>query len=218
MNSAQYEELCRRHVATVFGVQLAAVQTGRLPNPRRPGLPAYKHEIDLFWETGREAAQYLHIANAKWRAREKVDQPEVLLLQKVKEEVAAHKAVMLTSIGFTHGAVAAAKHHGIALHVVRPAEVVLAGLPSRGREAMQTKLEALASSSSRPIYTSEVVHRAWTPRRPPEGAVSVRPVGPRSPAFETRILTGYETKTIVPQTTRATPPIEKRAGPDVSKK
>ena len=67
-----------------------------------------KHQIDLYWETEDAISLHLHIANAKWRGSDKVDQPDVLLLQKVKEKVAAHKAVMITNSEYTKGAIAAA--------------------------------------------------------------------------------------------------------------
>ena len=120
MTSKQYEELCRYFLASQLGIGIDKVVSVEIPNPQRPDLPGYKHQIDLFWETGDSVALYLNIANAKWRGSSKVDQPEVLLLQQVKQKVAAHKAVMLTNSEFTAGAVAAAQDDGIALHIVRP--------------------------------------------------------------------------------------------------
>ena len=113
MNSQQYEELCRYFLAKKLGMNVEQVQSIQIPNPTRPELPVYKHQIDLYWETESELGKYLHIANAKWRGNDKVDQPEVLLLQQVKQKVAAHKALILTTQGYTAGAVAAAKDEGI---------------------------------------------------------------------------------------------------------
>ena len=101
MNSQQYEELCRFFLADKLGVSTDEVRSARIPNPRRPGLPEYKHQIDLYWETGNELTLYLNIANAKWRSTRKVDQGEVLLLQQVKQKAGAQKAVMITNSGFT---------------------------------------------------------------------------------------------------------------------
>ncbi len=217
MNGQQYEELCRRYVADAFGVDLNSIQTDRLPNPRRPGLPHYEHQIDLSWETGTPAARYFHIANAKWRASDKVDQGEVLLLQQVKEKVAAHKAVMLTSVGFTRGAIAVASDNGIALHVVGPADFVPTALPSKGRNAIRDKLETLASSESRPLYRHEVIHRAWSPQRVSGQAAPAR-AAPGAPGYQTRVTTGYETKTVTAPARRVSRAGEKRAGPGFSKK
>ncbi len=66
MTSTQYEELCRRHIAEAFGIPLDRVQSKHIPNPQRPGGAGFQHQIDLWWETGNESIQYLHIANAKW--------------------------------------------------------------------------------------------------------------------------------------------------------
>ena len=88
MNSKQYEELCRFFLAQQLGIGVEKVISVSIPNPTRPDLPAYKHQSDLYWETEDAISLHLHIANAKWRGSDKVDQPDVLLLQKVKEKVA----------------------------------------------------------------------------------------------------------------------------------
>lgn len=158
MNSAQYEEICRCYIAEQFGLRVEDVRSLKIPNPRRPNLPAYQHQIDHYWETGNHAALYLNIANAKWRGSDKVDQPEILLLAKVRQDVGAHKAFMITSTGFTEGAIAAAKHEGIALHLLNPAFDVSA-LPSQDASAMQGRLSELAATSEKPMYLHEIVHR-----------------------------------------------------------
>ena len=112
MDSDQYEELCRYFIAEKANLPIEAVKSVTIPNPQRPGLPVYKHQIDLYWETGDNIALYLNIANAKWRGSEKVEQGEVMLLQQVCQKVSAHKAFMITNVGFTAGAVAAAKDEG----------------------------------------------------------------------------------------------------------
>jgi len=101
MNSRQFEELCRVFLADKVALSVADILSGDIPNPKRPGLPEYKHQIDLYWETGNEIALYLNIANAKWRGSQKVDQSDVLLLQQVKQKVGAHKAVMITNSEYT---------------------------------------------------------------------------------------------------------------------
>ena len=158
MDSVQYEELCRHFIAAKFALSLDDVKSVRIRNPRRPKLPAFEHQIDLYWETGNEISLYLNIANAKWRGSEKVDQGEVLLLDKVRQEVGAHKAFMISSVGFSAGAKAAAKHHGIALHTVAPAFDVSA-LPSGDRAAVRAALHSMASSSSQPIFNHSIEHR-----------------------------------------------------------
>jgi Restriction endonuclease len=151
MNSKQYEELCRRFLADKLGIDVDKVLSVDIPNPRRPGLPEYKHQIDLYWETGNEVTLYLNIANAKWRGSDKVDQPEVLLLQKVKEKVGAHKSVMITNTDFTAGARAVAQDEGVALHIVRPS-FDFAALDKKNSTTIQAQICLLSTSASIPIY------------------------------------------------------------------
>lgn len=165
----------------------ARSRTRGFRTPSARGGKPYAHAIELYWETGNEAARYLNIANAKWRGSDKVDQPEVLLLAQVPSEVAAHKAFMLTTVGFTAGALAAAQHHGIALHVVRRTFDVGA-LPAEYRAQTQRVLEDLTAYETKP-YTGKVELRA----REPTIDRAVHPaVG--SGGYSTRALGGYETK------------------------
>ena len=161
MNPIQYEELCRLFIADKFKLPIEEIQSVRIPNPKRLDLPEYKHQIDLYWEDGNELTKSTYIANAKWRSSSKVEQGEILLLQKVKEKVAANKAVMITNSGFTEGAAAAAKDDGIALHIVCP-DFELAMLDSslKDRKVIQTQFQNLSTDGRLP-YTYAVVHRAF---------------------------------------------------------
>ena len=186
MDSRLYEEVCRRFVARAFGVPLEAVTSPRIPNPKRPNMPEYAHQIDLYWEVSNSVALYLHIANAKWRGSEKVKEGEVLLLQKVREKVSAHKALMIASSGFTAGAVAVAKDEGIGLHVVRP-DFDHAAIPLGDRAAMQSALSEVSCE----LYSHEVVHRGLDlAERPAPIAPAPRP----SPGYTTRQVTSYTTR------------------------
>jgi hypothetical protein len=192
MNSQQYEELCRYFLAQKLGIDAQKIESVHISNPRRPDLPEYKHQIDLYWEINTELSSYLHIANAKWRGSDKVDQPEVLLLQKVKEKVAAHKALMLTTNGYTAGAIAAAKDEGIALHIVKP-NMQITQLPTRGRCVIQAKIQEISASSNQPIFLHEVVHKAFDFSE--VSAQAKQPSVPsRTPKYERRVVTGYETR------------------------
>ena len=191
MESVQYEELCRHFIAEQTGMTLDAVKSIHIPNPLRPGLPEYKHQIDLYWETGSDIALYLNIANAKWRSSSNIEQGEVLLLQQVRQQVAAHKAFMITNIGFTSGAIAAAKDHGIALHCVVP-EFDVSNLPLNDRSAIQTALREEASATNRPIYSFHVEHRGLGFRG--ETGVSSSEMNPAN----TQNRTDYETRVIQP--------------------
>lgn len=159
MDSVHYEELCRRYIADKFSVPIESVESRREANPRRADEDEFDHQIDLWWETGGEAVCYVNIANAKWRGTEKVDQPDVMLLNQVRQSVNAHKALMLTSVGFTEGAVRVAQHHGIGLHIVR-AHFSEASLPAtKDRPAIQAALTALVAGRQQQLYTSEICLR-----------------------------------------------------------
>lgn len=187
MDSKLYEELCRRFVTQKFGVPLERISSPRVPNPKRPNLPEYKHQIDLYWEVENDVALYLHVANAKWRGSKKIDLPDILLLQQVRQKVAAHKALLIASSEFTAGAIAAAKDDGIGLHIVRPG-FDYSGFPTSDRAAMQAALDGVAAAD---LYTHTIVHRGL------ELAEHPAPVAPASrpaPANTTRELTGYTTR------------------------
>ncbi len=161
MNSIQYEELCRLFIADKFKLSIQEVQSVRILNPRRPDSPEYRHQIDLRWEDGNELTENKYIANAKWRSSAKIEQGDILLLQKVKEKVAANKAVMITSVGFDKGAEAAAKDEGIALHIVRPDfDHAILDLGLKDRKVIQTQFQKFSTTDKRP-YTYEIVHRAF---------------------------------------------------------
>jgi hypothetical protein len=121
-----------------------------------------------------------------------------MLLQQVKQKVAAHKAVMLTNSEFTAGAVAAAQDDGIALHIVRP-EFDASVLSLKDANLIRQEIEDLAGKVGKPLYFHEVVHRAFdlaaletTALRPALGPAGTGTGGD----YETRVLTGYETRAI----------------------
>ncbi len=205
MTSKQYKELCRVFLADQLAIPIEDILSVELPNPGRPSLPEYKHQIDLYWETGDPVARYLNIANAKWRSSEKVEQGELMLLQKVKEKVAAHKAVMLTNSGFTRGAVAVAKHEGIALHVVRPM-FDFAVLHAKNPVIIREQIQTIATTASKPLYSTEVVHRALDPQPTPAAGTS-----PAPPAHSHRMVTNVSNRALTPSTNRAASPARELA-------
>lgn len=194
MTSEQYEELCRNFIAEKTGKSVDEIKSVLIPNPKRPGLPEYKHQIDLYWETGDDIALYLNIANAKWRTSAKVDQGEVMLLQQVRQKIGAHKAFMLTNVGFTAGAVAAARDDGIALHTVGPAFDVTM-LPQNDRQAIRACLATIATQAAAPIFTHQVENKGLDFA----GSGSNRMTRP-APAPSVG-STAYETKVTGPPTT-----------------
>jgi hypothetical protein len=203
MHSDQYEELCRLFIAEKVGLNVDEVRSSTIPNAQRPDLPEYAHQIDLYWETGDEIAQYLNIANAKWRGSDKVDQPDVMLLAKVREKVVAHKAFMITSVGFTSGAVAAARDEGIALHVVTPA-IDSSSLPRGSRSAIREALQQIENCGSQPLYVHRIECRgldfaeAPLPMPGKPGRTAVAPLRRTeiriAPAPTTRTVGGAESR------------------------
>jgi hypothetical protein len=200
MTSKQYEEFCRLYLAEQLGVGVDTIRSGHIENPRRTHLPEFDHQIDLYWETEDDIVLYLNIANAKWRGDRKVEQGEVLLLQQVKTGIDAHKAVMLTSTGFTDGAMAAAIHHRIALHLVLP-NFDYSGLDTKDAGLIRSGIREAASKQTEPLYKNEIVHKAFDlatlttkacgPAQGPE-----MPAAGVPPTYSHKMLTGYPTKNI----------------------
>src|SRR5260370_42648055 len=126
MTSQQYEELCRFFIANQLKIDIAQVVSRNIADPRRePELDGcdpqpYTHQIDLYWETEDGLARYVNIANAKWRGRTKGHQHEMLLLQKVREKVGAHKAFLITNSRFTGPAKQVSRDAGVSLLLLRP--------------------------------------------------------------------------------------------------
>jgi hypothetical protein len=88
-----------------------------------------------------------------------VRQHEVLLLQKVREKVAAHKAFMITNTGYTGRAMKVALDEGIALLILRP-NFDTDCLNRTRRHLILQRIRELAKTIH-PLYHYEVFHKAW---------------------------------------------------------
>jgi len=170
VNSKQYEELCRFFLSAELGLSPDEIKSGHLSSATRPELEPYKNQIDLYWETEDAVARYLNIANAKWRGADKIDQPEVLLLQQVRQETGAHKALLITNTGFTSGATAAARQHRIGLHIVKP-EFATSALPKDDRPEIVTAIGQIAGRG-RP-YAHQIIQKADGPSDAPGGPAGI---------------------------------------------
>ncbi len=174
MTSQQYEELCRFFIADQLKMDIAQVVSRNIANPRREPEPdgcdpqPYTHQIDLYWETEDGLARYVNIANAKWRGRTKVHQHEMLLLQKVREKVGAHKAFMITNSGFTGRAMQVAADEGISLLVLRP-NFDSRSLHLTRRNLILERIQELARKAP-PGYAYEVFHKTCGMISPAEQA------------------------------------------------
>jgi hypothetical protein len=171
MTSKQYEELCRRFLGELFHLKLDQIRSREAVNPWRPDMPHYAHQIDLYWEVETEAVRYLHIADAKWREMPNyLDQCEVLLLHQVKTQVGAHKAMLLTNLGFAPGAVAAAADLGVALYIVRPT-FARRQLDARELHLSRRKHQSHASvSPTQPPYEQLLILKSFPPDQEPAAA------------------------------------------------
>lgn len=165
MESVQYEEFCRLFLSEELDIPIQKIRSGKIPSAIQPGLEEYKNEIDLYWEYEDKLTQNLSIVNAKWRRPEKnsekykVKQPDVLLIQQVKQEIAANKAMIITNTDFTSEALKAAKNHRIALHIVSP-NFDYATLHAKDKQTMQTQLQEFFNSTTEP-YTHDVVYKVF---------------------------------------------------------
>jgi hypothetical protein len=160
VTSRQYEEFCRLFLACELGCPIEQIVSADLENPAPKGQPPLIHQIDLHWRVEDPLAKFVLIANAKWReGNHEVGQGAVLLIQKVREKLAAHKAVLLTNTGFTEGARAAAPQEGVALHIVRPL-LDQVRLHASDATVIRGQLQALARRAGpRPLYAHQVVHK-----------------------------------------------------------
>lgn len=221
MNSRQYEELCRYFIAEKLALPIEQIRSPRIPNPRRPGLRAYSHQIDLYWETGNELTSHINIANAKWRATRRVNQSDMELLDKVRQEISAHKAVMITNVGFTKGAEAVAEHNEMGLWLVQ-SDIDMASLPEQNRIAIQAALEATATQRGGKLFTDQnykvvrrgldfIDHHAEAYPIPRPSSAS-RPV-----PHETRVITQPSRATSLPAANRSHGGATTRRGPGFSR-
>lgn len=201
MNSIQYEELCRLFLAEQLGIDIQQVKTREIPSPTLRGKPELEHQIDLYWETTDAVASYFNIANAKWRTKDKVDQPDVMLLQAVKTELKAHKCVMLTNTGFTDGARSMAENNGIALHIIEP-DFNYNSLENRDRVIIQSNLRRLSSGGQTPLYQHQVIYKAFDIERPRIIAPAGIPGAPPATRTGNGIIGQITDKAIRPQGSR----------------
>ena len=160
MHYKQYEELCRLFVVNELNIPIENIMSGKIPSAIRPGLEEYQNQIDLYWELEDKLTRNLVIVNAKWRSsdKDKVEQGDVLLIQQVKQEIDANKAMIITNTGFTDGALKAAISRRIALHIVDP-NFDSTILHTKDRLTMQTQLQELFDSR-RPVYSHVEVNKA----------------------------------------------------------
>lgn len=120
MDSHCYEKLCQLFIAEKEGIPTESVKSSRIKSMHFCNLPTYRHQIDLYWELETEISRYLNIAEVKWRSKRKVTQETVIKIQQVKQDLAAHKAIVITNTDFTDGAKSIARNKRIALHIVTP--------------------------------------------------------------------------------------------------
>jgi hypothetical protein len=117
------------------------------------GKSGYAHEIDLAFTVNIAGADILFLIECKCYKR-KVSTDDVLTFAKRIEDISANKGILITTIGFTKGAIELARAHRIALAIAKSTAIhyVLRNksidfgknqreLPATGLYYMGTKLE-----------------------------------------------------------------------------
>ncbi len=115
MRYSEYEQLVEQLLRDLEGFDGWKLHRNRkYPGVRQPG----DYEIDIALEADlHDIASLLFIVECKnWKKA--VDRPVVQKLAQTRDAVGAHKAAIASPVGFSAGAVAVARVHGIALWVV----------------------------------------------------------------------------------------------------
>ena len=127
MTGTEYERFVRAVLVERLDIPPVRLRSTFEAGATLPGMPALEHQIDLIWFQENEVAEYITIIECKYRGTDPVDQPEIQNLAFVRDSVRAHKALMVTNIGFTSGARALAQSQKIALLVVNPSLKIIPG-------------------------------------------------------------------------------------------
>src|SRR5829696_2598610 len=115
MNASEYEQYVAKIVRSLEDFKTGKLWTNRkFSGVRQPG----EYEVDVALEiTLGDSLTFLTIIECKnWKNR--VDRPVVQKLAQTRDAIAAHKAVVVSPIGFSPEAIAVSKAHGIALWIV----------------------------------------------------------------------------------------------------
>lgn len=115
MKPSEYEALVRGHVVTEFsGIKGATILLNeRVDGVRQPG----KYEIDIGVRMSISDVHYLTIVECKLLSR-KVDRPIIQKIIQTRDAISAHKAIVVTNIGFSEEAESVARANGVGLWIV----------------------------------------------------------------------------------------------------
>ena len=162
MHYIQYEELCRFFLAHELQISIKDIISTKIPSETPPGLVKYKNQIDLYWKNEDKLAQYVNIADAKWRnGSDPIPIGRARELQFVRDDIKVHKAMLITNTGFDEGVRGVAEKYGIALHIVSPdfSHVIL-DPDLKDRKVIQTQLQELGTNGKE-VYTHKIIHKAF---------------------------------------------------------
>jgi hypothetical protein len=120
----EYEQLVRAVLSQRLGLPPEDLRSTRAPGAVLPNAGSIRHQIDLFYVHETEVAKYVTIVECKYRNSRLIDQERVQNLAFVRNSMSAHKAIMVTNIGYTPGAKSVADSQQIALLVVEPGPTV----------------------------------------------------------------------------------------------
>jgi hypothetical protein len=120
-----YEAFVKAVLVKRFGIPANELLSTREKGAILPGNPELLHQIDLFHIARTEIADYITIIECKHRSTRNIDQSEIAKFAFVKGSVKASKAIMVSDLPFTEGAVSLAKSERIALLTLSPDETIL---------------------------------------------------------------------------------------------
>jgi hypothetical protein len=115
VNPAEYEQYVEELVRQLdFGSEATIIRNAKLPGVRQPG--EYEIDVAVRVQLGGRIDFLLIIECKNWSHR--VDRPVVQKLVQTRDAVAAHKAAVVSPVGFSQEAIAVAEANGVALWVI----------------------------------------------------------------------------------------------------
>jgi len=115
VNPAEYEEYVEELVRQLdFGSEATITRNAKLPGVRQPG--EYEIDVAVRVQLGGRIDFLLIIECKNWSHR--VDRPVVQKLIQTRDAVAAHKAAVVSPLGFSQEAIEVAEANGVALWVI----------------------------------------------------------------------------------------------------
>jgi hypothetical protein len=202
-NSQRYEELCKFVVGKEYGIDPKSILTKQKePGQARRGEEHPEHQLDLAWTHKTKMMDFKCFADAKLHERA-IEKGYVDKIIGVRDSLGWQKAMIISTNGFTEGAVTRAKAADVALHVVN-FEPLAEAVVGPTREVVLQGFVDLDEKNDK-VYRLEILHKNY--ERETETKI-VKPaketdVSPRHQGYENKAITpgsGYNTKAFNPGT------------------